>query len=65
MTTSARRCWAWQAANECANCRHYDPINDGVGLCRRFPPQTTEKWPKVRSYDWCGEFVELEAAKVP
>lgn len=51
----------------CAQCKHWDAINDDVGLCRRNPPKYVQEieptayeavWPQTKKQDWCGEYSE-------
>lgn len=35
----------------CENCFFYDDITFS---CHRYPPN--DEFPKVRKFDWCGEF---------
>lgn len=56
---------------ECSVCRFYneldrlDPEEGTLGACRRYPPNrtepgdTTENYPRVFCFDWCGEFQRI------
>ena len=45
----------------CKDCAFFDyegiTRDDGVGLCRRFPPDLHSRtWPHTTLLAWCGEF---------
>jgi hypothetical protein len=51
----------------CETCKHYRPVNETEGACRRFPPQVSapnySQFPSVKP-DWdCGEFELKPKAK--
>lgn len=45
----------------CSNCKHFEPVQDDIGLCLRYPPRAepTRTWgmyPAISLGDRCGEF---------
>lgn len=53
----------------CRDCLYYEPIGNGYGFCRRWPPMEgggervysgrtaiTGHWYAICDLDWCGEF---------
>jgi len=41
----------------CENCLYYDEVEEGIGICRRYPPNYTPNLEKrFTNRDlWCGE----------
>ena len=57
----------------CHDCRFYQPQEQGIGACHRFPPQFGGdgaaiefhrwKFPLVSGHSWCGEHRELSGGQ--
>lgn len=57
----------------CANCTHWNALDNSSGECRRHAPQTIafevddevkfeSKFPITADRDWCGDFSMVERA---
>ena len=45
----------------CQTCRFFLNTGSptemyGYGTCRRYPPDTDGRFPRIESYNWCGEY---------
>lgn len=61
-----------EEGRHCPDCRHFQPITDVFGECRRYAPRANDSvyvergmvgeikvdihWPKVYHRNWCGDF---------
>jgi len=60
--------------NTCKDCRFYDAVGRGAGLCRKTSPlidfhdndvdtRLEAVWPETYPGDWCGEFQSAKTAE--